>query len=95
MGRGHLLLAALALVLSACAGGLGSGILAWPTPRPTPSPAEIVEQLRLELIPAVDSPTGYGPSFDQAGYAGWVSGEYKPRAGTLAGLGWAKRWGVG
>jgi hydroxypyruvate isomerase len=33
--------------------------------------------------------------FDQAGYAGWVSGEYRPRAGTLAGLGWAKRWGVG
>jgi 2-dehydrotetronate isomerase len=33
--------------------------------------------------------------FDRAGYAGWVSGEYRPRAGTLAGLGWARRWGVG
>lgn len=69
MRRTHLLLAALTLALSACAEGLGSGILAWPTPRPTPSPAEIVEQLRVELIPAVDSPTGYGPSFDRAGYA--------------------------
>jgi 2-dehydrotetronate isomerase len=33
--------------------------------------------------------------FDRTGYSGWVSGEYRPRAGTLAGLGWAKRWGVG
>jgi 2-dehydrotetronate isomerase len=33
--------------------------------------------------------------FDKAGYAGWVSGEYRPRASTVAGLGWAKRWGVG
>jgi 2-dehydrotetronate isomerase len=31
---------------------------------------------------------------DEAGYGGWVGCEYRPRAGTLAGLGWARRWGV-
>jgi hydroxypyruvate isomerase len=32
---------------------------------------------------------------DELGYAGWVGCEYRPKAGTLAGLGWAKRWGIG
>jgi hydroxypyruvate isomerase len=27
---------------------------------------------------------------DRLGYSGWVSGEYRPRNGTLAGLGWFK-----
>jgi hydroxypyruvate isomerase len=31
---------------------------------------------------------------DETGYAGWVGCEYGPKAGTLAGLGWARRWGV-
>ena len=31
---------------------------------------------------------------DAAGYTGWVGCEYRPRAGTLAGLGWAQRYGV-
>ena len=26
------------------------------------------------------------------GYAGWVGAEYKPKAGTEAGLGWFKAW---
>ena len=29
---------------------------------------------------------------DALGYAGWVGCEYRPAAGTLAGLGWARRW---
>lgn len=29
---------------------------------------------------------------DAAGYAGWVGCEYRPRAGTLDGLGWAQRY---
>ena len=29
---------------------------------------------------------------DLLGYDGWVGCEYRPRAGTSAGLGWAKRW---
>jgi hydroxypyruvate isomerase len=32
---------------------------------------------------------------DQIGYAGWVGCEYRPRADTLAGLGWAARYGIG
>jgi len=31
---------------------------------------------------------------DKLGYGGWVGCEYRPRAGTLAGLGWARAWGV-
>ena len=31
---------------------------------------------------------------DSTGYSGWVGCEYRPKAGTLAGLGWARRWGV-
>lgn len=32
---------------------------------------------------------------DELGYAGWVGCEYRPRAGTKAGLAWAKAWGIG
>ena len=31
---------------------------------------------------------------DALGYAGWVGCEYRPAAGTEAGLGWARRWGI-
>ena len=31
---------------------------------------------------------------DELGYDGWVGCEYRPAAGTVEGLGWAKRWGV-
>jgi hydroxypyruvate isomerase len=31
---------------------------------------------------------------DELGYQGWISCEYRPRAGTLAGLGWARRYGI-
>ena len=40
----------------------------------------------------------YGVLFntlDKLGYTGWIGAEYTPRAGTLAGLGWLKRWGGG
>jgi hydroxypyruvate isomerase len=30
---------------------------------------------------------------DEVGYAGWVGCEYRPVAGTRAGLAWARRWG--
>jgi hydroxypyruvate isomerase len=29
---------------------------------------------------------------DETGYGGWVGCEYRPKAGTVAGLGWARRW---
>lgn len=32
---------------------------------------------------------------DRFGYQGWVGCEYRPRAGTRAGLAWAEPWGIG
>ena len=32
---------------------------------------------------------------DELGYAGWIGCEYRPRGETKAGLGWAKRYGIG
>lgn len=43
-----------------------------------------------------DGEIDYGHLFaalDRLGYTGWVGAEYTPRAGTLQGLGWLKRWG--
>ena len=34
------------------------------------------------------------PLIDELGYTGWVGCEYRPAAGTEAGLGWARRWGI-
>ena len=34
------------------------------------------------------------PLIDELGYPGWVGCEYRPAAGTEAGLGWARRWGI-
>jgi hydroxypyruvate isomerase len=33
--------------------------------------------------------------FDEIGYAGWIGCEYRPQGDTLAGLGWAKKYGIG
>jgi 2-dehydrotetronate isomerase len=33
--------------------------------------------------------------FDEIGYAGWIGCEYRPKGDTLAGLAWAKRYGIG
>jgi len=33
-------------------------------------------------------------AIDRLGYTGWIGAEYRPRAGTLAGLGWARPYGV-
>ena len=32
---------------------------------------------------------------DDIGYGGWIGCEYRPKGDTLAGLGWAKRYGIG
>lgn len=32
-------------------------------------------------------------TLDRLGYTGWVGAEYTPRAGTLEGLSWLKKWG--
>jgi hydroxypyruvate isomerase len=31
---------------------------------------------------------------DRLGYEGWVGCEYRPRAGTVEGLGWARPYGI-
>ena len=31
---------------------------------------------------------------DEIGYAGWIGCEYRPKAETKAGLGWAARYGI-
>jgi hydroxypyruvate isomerase len=33
--------------------------------------------------------------FDEIGYSGWVGCEYRPKGDTLAGLGWARKYGIG
>ena len=32
---------------------------------------------------------------DEIGYQGWIGCEYRPKGDTLAGLGWAKKYGIG
>ena len=32
---------------------------------------------------------------DAAGYDGWIGCEYRPKGGTLEGLGWAAPYGIG
>lgn len=32
---------------------------------------------------------------DELGYQGWIGCEYRPKGDTLAGLGWAKKYGIG
>jgi len=33
--------------------------------------------------------------FDEIGYQGWIGCEYRPSGDTVAGLGWAKKYGIG
>src|SRR5262249_37329434 len=33
--------------------------------------------------------------FDELGYSGWIGCEYRPKGATLAGLGWARKYGIG
>ncbi|MFI4948063.1 MAG: 2-oxo-tetronate isomerase [Alphaproteobacteria bacterium] len=33
--------------------------------------------------------------FDELGYQGWIGCEYRPKGDTVAGLSWAKRYGIG
>jgi hydroxypyruvate isomerase len=33
--------------------------------------------------------------FDELGYSGWIGCEYRPKGETRAGLGWARRYGIG
>jgi hydroxypyruvate isomerase len=61
----------------------------------------ITAHVQFAGVPGRNEPDGceidYGyvlGEIDRLGYRGWVGAEYKPRAGTLDGLGWMKRWGA-
>jgi len=61
-----------------------------------------IGHVQIAGVPDRNEPDGgevdYRPLFamiDGMGYEGWVACEYNPRAGTLAGLGWARDWGIG
>jgi hydroxypyruvate isomerase len=61
----------------------------------------IIGHVQFAGVPGRHEPDGceidYGFVFaelDRLGYCGWAGAEYKPRAGTLDGLGWMARWGA-
>jgi hydroxypyruvate isomerase len=66
---------------------------------------ETISQLRhvqVSSVPGRNEPDGGEINFpylfdliDALGYTGWVGCEYRPRVGTLDGLGWAARYGIG
>ena len=64
----RIVLIATSAALTACSPALTSGISRWIRPEPTRTPAQMVEGLQKELIPELNSPTGYGPRFNQTGY---------------------------
>jgi hydroxypyruvate isomerase len=61
-----------------------------------------LRHLQVSSVPGRNEPDGGEINYpyifdllDELGFAGWVGCEYRPRAGTLEGLGWAARYGIG
>jgi len=61
-----------------------------------------VRHLQIAGVPGRGEPDGGEINFpyvfdliDALGFSGWVGCEYRPRAGTLEGLGWAAQYGIG
>jgi len=61
-----------------------------------------LRHLQVSGVPGRNEPDGgeinYSYLFDlidELGFGGWVGCEYRPRAATLEGLGWAGRYGIG
>ena len=63
-------------------GGVGHMQIAGVPERHEPSVGELRYPYLFKLI-------------DELGYDGWIGCEYRPRAGTVEGLGWAKAYGIG
>jgi 2-dehydrotetronate isomerase len=62
----------------------------------------LVRHLQVAGVPGRNEPDGGEINYpylfdliDELGFTGWVGCEYRPRAGTLEGLGWAARYGIG
>ncbi len=47
-----------------------------------------------EKVGGIDYPALF-QAIDDLGYDGWIGCEYRPRAGTAEGLGWARPYGIG
>jgi len=62
----------------------------------------VIAHMQIADVPARNEP-GTGEiawayvfrRIDALGYGGWIGCEYRPKGETLAGLGWAKRYGIG
>lgn len=61
-----------------------------------------VRHLQVAGVPGRNEPDGGEINYpflfdliDELGFTGWVGCEYRPRARTLEGLGWAARYGIG
>jgi len=62
----------------------------------------LIRHMQVAGVPARHEPDGDEIDFpalfsaiDALGYSGWIGCEYRPRAGTAQGLGWAKQYGIG
>ena len=67
---------------------------------------DVIGHMQVAGVPGRHEPDGqsggggmdYGALFeaiDGLGYTGWIGCEYRPRAGTVEGLGWAAVYGIG
>jgi hydroxypyruvate isomerase len=61
-----------------------------------------LRHLQISSVPGRNEPDGGEINYpyifelvDELGFAGWVGCEYRPRGGTIEGLGWAARYGIG
>lgn len=61
-----------------------------------------LRHLQVSGVPGRNEPDGGEVNYpylfdlvDELGFDGWVGCEYRPRAGTIEGLGWAARYGIG
>ncbi len=62
---------------------------------------ELTGHIQFSSLPGRHEPDGgevdhfwLFDQFDRLGYTGWIGCEYRPRDSTLAGLGWAERYGI-
>jgi len=63
---------------------------------------DLIRHMQVAGVPARHEPdqgdVDYASLFaliDSSGYSGWIGCEYRPRAGTVEGLGWAGAYGIG
>jgi len=63
---------------------------------------QIIGHVQCSQVPVRHEPDADGEinypfvfaEVDRLGYSGWIGAEYRPRVGTEAGLGWARRYGI-